>query len=220
MARLLQAAPSLKYKTALSVASYDPFLHAGRHHRLKKPRSRSISRRFAAAAAFGGCPQKPPVSFAMQFYSGPLATKTGAEMICGGLMFDRVVSSPNPALRAVSVPVCYGPRLRLRPSLARSTISQSRDTKCKVDQGREIARIGGAFFCEGNQAIAPVSSGFGRVRSHGPFGRIGSKARGHVCPTLVKESHLRCRPPDQPPQADRHRVRVVKAVLWEKRHDP
>ena len=56
VARLLQAAPSLKYKTALSVASYDPFLHAGRHHRLKKPRSRSISRRFAAAAAFGGCP--------------------------------------------------------------------------------------------------------------------------------------------------------------------
>ena len=108
----------------------------------------------------------------MQFYSGPLATKTGAEMICGGLMFDRVVSSPNPALRAVSVPVCYGPRLRLRPSLARSTISQSRDTKCKVDQGREIARIGAALFCEGNQAIAPVSSEFGGERWQVPL--VGS----------------------------------------------
>jgi hypothetical protein len=76
------------------------------------------------------------------------------EMICGQLMFAAVVSGGLPHSAPPRVRVYDGRRLHLRPSLVRSTISQSRDTKCQVDQGREIARIGAALFCEGNQAIA------------------------------------------------------------------
>jgi hypothetical protein len=108
---------------------------------------------------------------------------------CERLTFDVVVSGQLPPPAHPPARVYNGQRLRLRPSLARSTISQSRDTKCKVDQGRKIAKNGAALFCEGNQATAPVSSGFGGERWHGPFGRIGSKARCHVWPNRVKEAH-------------------------------
>ena len=106
---------------------------------------------------------------------------------------------PAPALRAVSGAIYNGQGLHLRPSLARSTISQSRDTKCKVDQGREIAKIGAALFCEGNQAIAPVSSEFGGERWPWSLwsGRIESPR-----PRLAEQGQgdlLHGRPAEQPP---------------------
>jgi hypothetical protein len=61
---------------------------------------------------------------------------------CERLTFDVVVSGQLPHPAHSPARVYNGQRLRLRPSLARSTISQSRDTNCKVDQGRKIAKIG------------------------------------------------------------------------------
>ena len=89
------------------------------------------------------------------------------------LMFDAVVSGrrlPHSTQSRVRVYNCQG--LHLRYGLARSTISQSRDTKREVDQGREIGKIGAALLCEGNQAIAPVSSEFGGERW--PIPLVGS----------------------------------------------
>ena len=66
-------------------------------------------------------------------------------------MFDAVVSGGLPHSAQSPVRIYNGQGPHLRPSLVRSTISQSRDTKCQVDQGREIARIGAALVDEGNQ---------------------------------------------------------------------
>jgi hypothetical protein len=90
-----------------------------------------------------------------------VGAKADTEMICGRLMFDAAVLGRLPHSAQSPARAYNGQRLHLRPSLARSTISESRDTKCEVDQGREIAKIGAVLFCEGNQAIAPVSSEFG-----------------------------------------------------------
>ena len=70
-----------------------------------------------------------------------VVAKADAEMICERLMFDPVVSGPLPQFAESPARVYNGQRLHLRPSLVRSTISQSRDTKCQVDQGREIAKL-------------------------------------------------------------------------------
>ena len=65
-----------------------------------------------------------------------------------------------------------GQRLHLRPSLARSTISESRDTKCEVDQGREIAKIGASSFLKATRqwrqshlSLAAWSGWSGRIES-------------------------------------------------------
>jgi cytochrome P450 len=54
-------------------------------------------------------------------------------------------------------------RLHLRHSLARSTTSESRNTKCDVDQSARNRENWRCPLCEGNQAIAPVSSEFGGI---------------------------------------------------------
>jgi hypothetical protein len=56
-------------------------------------------------------------------------------------MFDAVVSGGLPHSAQSPVRIYNGQGPHLRPSLVRSTISQSRDTKCQVDQGREIAKL-------------------------------------------------------------------------------
>src|ERR1700722_8537435 len=91
--------------------------------------------------------------------------------------------------------------------------------------GRSRARnreIGAVIFCEGNQAIASVSSEFGGGRWHGPVGRVGSKARGHVWPNGYKET--RC----AAGQRSNHRRRATTWPEWSKQsfgrsvmiHDP
>jgi hypothetical protein len=67
---------------------------------------------------------------------------------CERLTFDAVVPGQLPHPAQSPVRVYNGQRLDLHPSLARPTISQSHDTKYKVDQGREIAKIGAVIFCE------------------------------------------------------------------------
>jgi hypothetical protein len=54
-------------------------------------------------------------------------------------------------------------QLHLRHSLARSTISESQDTKCDVDQSARNRENWRCPLCEGNHAIAPVSSEFGGI---------------------------------------------------------
>ena len=109
-----------------------------------------------------------PVEIAIEFRNAILRKTRRRESRhgddCERLTFDVVVAVQLPHPEHSPVRVYNGQRLDLRPSLARSTISQSSDTKCKVDQGREIAKIGAVLFCEGKQAIAPVSSGFGGGR--------------------------------------------------------
>jgi hypothetical protein len=100
----------------------------------------------------------------MQFYARPVGVKAETEMIASGGRSTLWSPGQLPHPAQSPVRVYNGQRLDLRPSLARSTISQSRDTKYKVDQGREIAKIGAVIFCEGIQAIAPVSSEFGGGR--------------------------------------------------------
>jgi hypothetical protein len=77
-----------------------------------------------------------------------VGAKSNTEIIRWRLMFDAVVSGRLPHSVPSSVRAYNDQGLHLRPSLARSTISQSRDTKCKVDQGRKIAKIGAALFFE------------------------------------------------------------------------
>ena len=103
-----------------------------------------------------------------------VGAKADTEMICGRLMFDAAVSAQLPHSAQTPVRAYNGQRLHLRPSLVRSTKSESRDTKYELDQGREIAKIDAVLFCEGNQAIAPVSSEFGARWSWSWSGRIES----------------------------------------------
>jgi hypothetical protein len=65
------------------------------------------------------------------------------------LMFDAVVSGRSRTQDNLRYEYYNGHGLRLRYGLARSTISQSRDTKREVDQGREIAKIALPLICEG-----------------------------------------------------------------------
>ena len=92
-----------------------------------------------------------PVEIATEFRNAILrkttfGAKADTEMICGRLMFGAAVSGQLPHSAQSPVRAYNGQRLNLRPSLARSTISKSRDTKCEVDQGREIAKMALSSF--------------------------------------------------------------------------
>jgi hypothetical protein len=91
-----------------------------------------------------------PIEIATEFRNAILRkTNVGAKAdteMTGRLMLDAVVSGRLPHSAKSPVRIYDDQGLRLHPSLAWSTISQSRDTKCKVDQGHEIGKIGAASF--------------------------------------------------------------------------
>jgi hypothetical protein len=90
----------------------------------------------------GGAPVKITIEFRDAILRKTRRRESRHGDDCERLMFDAVVSGRLPQSAQYPARVYNGQRLDLRPSLARSTISQSRDTKCKVDQGRKIAKIG------------------------------------------------------------------------------